>query len=121
MCSIKTGIDTGNLPHLSFVLRKPENLGTEMKNSVCGRTQNMRYLQLCRNKTDRSEANKFTYITEKKTTQVSLKIMKGSMHSHDDDIKDDDINDVVVNNDYTPEIYLGDAWFASVDLAYHSK
>jgi hypothetical protein len=71
---------TGNLPHLSFVLRKPENLGTEMKNSACGRTQIMRYLQLCRKKTDRSEANEFTHITEKKTAQVSLKIMKGSMH-----------------------------------------
>lgn len=40
---------------------------------------------------------------------------------YDDDSENEDINDVLVNNDYTPVIYLGDAWFASVDLAYHSK
>lgn len=111
---------TGNLPHLSFVLRKPENLGTEMKNSVCGRTQIMKYLQLCRKKTDRSEPNEFAYLTEKKTAQVSLKIMKGSKHSHSQQTENEGA-DHATKDDSTPEVCLGDAWFASVDLAYHSK
>lgn len=43
------------------------------------------------------------------------------MHSRDNDSDNENVNDVLVNNDCTPVIYLGDAWFASVDLAYHTK
>jgi hypothetical protein len=111
---------TGNLPHLSFVLRKPENLGTEIKNSVCGKTQIMRYISLCRKKTDKSEPNEFTYITDKKTAQVSLKIMKGCMHNRIEQLENEEHIDTI-NSSSTPEVFLGDAWFASVDLAYHSK
>jgi hypothetical protein len=42
---------TGNLPHLSFILRKPKPLGTkfkrrEFKNMVCGATRMMLALEI---------------------------------------------------------------------------
>jgi len=37
---------TGNLPHLSFILRKPKPLGTEFKNMVCGATRIMLALEI---------------------------------------------------------------------------
>ena len=37
---------TGNLPHLSFILRKPENLGTEFKVVACPVTGIILYLEI---------------------------------------------------------------------------
>ena len=37
---------TGDLPNISYVLRKPEPLGTEFKNVVDGMTGNMLWLEL---------------------------------------------------------------------------
>jgi hypothetical protein len=108
---------TGNLPHLSYVMRKPEPLGTEMKNGTCSKTNIMMFLHLCRGKLDNSEENEFSDITSKKIAQVSLKIMKATMPDRNF------INSQQsrTNLDASPHIVLGDAWFSSVDLAYHAK
>jgi hypothetical protein len=37
---------TGNLPHISYIMRKPKPLGTEFKNMVCGATRMMLALEI---------------------------------------------------------------------------
>jgi len=37
---------TGNLPHLSFILRKPESLGTELKVIACPLTGIILFLEI---------------------------------------------------------------------------
>jgi len=41
---------TGNLPNISFLLRKPEPLGTELKDSGCKVIGDLRFLELQRGK-----------------------------------------------------------------------
>eukprot|EP00957_Ditylum_brightwellii_P035146 2665110-Ditylum_brightwellii.AAC.1 len=48
---------TGGLPHLSFVERKPEPLGTEFKNSACGVIGMFLTMKLQRGKTDTCKPN----------------------------------------------------------------
>jgi len=45
---------TGNLPHLSFVERKPEPLGTEFKTCCCSETGIMLSLEVVRGKLDQT-------------------------------------------------------------------
>ena len=105
---------TGNLPHLSFVKRKPEPLGTEFKDNLDQTTEIMKMLRLCRKRTDTTDVLEYRHMTTKKTAQVSLDIMKKSMHKPEHDLP----NDPNVNPNATKDIFLGDAWFASFDLAF---
>ena len=43
---------TGGLPKLTFIIRKPENLGTEFKTSVCPMTGVMTFMEIQRGKED---------------------------------------------------------------------
>ena len=45
---------TGNLPHLSYVERKPKHVGTELKNYCCSKTGIMICLQIVRGRSDRT-------------------------------------------------------------------
>jgi hypothetical protein len=49
---------TGDLPHLSFVARTPEPLGTELKSAACPLLKVMTHLEICRGKND-SEMAKY--------------------------------------------------------------
>ena len=42
----------GNLPHLSHISRKPEDLGTEFKTAACAELKMMLAMDLCRSRTD---------------------------------------------------------------------
>jgi hypothetical protein len=79
----------------------------------------MMYLRLCRSKTDCSGDNEFRQLTSKKIVQVSLQIMKATMQERGDAERDSD--DGRMNAVPSPQIFLGDAWFSSVELAYHAK
>jgi len=48
---------TGNLPHLSFILRKPENLGTEFKVVACPITGIILYLEIQKGREKMQQAN----------------------------------------------------------------
>ena len=52
---------TGNLPHLSFIQRKPEPLGTELKVAMCTELQVMTFLSLCRGKNDETSTDVKNY------------------------------------------------------------
>jgi len=41
---------SGNLPHLSYILRKPEPLGTEFKNVCCSKTGVLLFLEVQKGK-----------------------------------------------------------------------
>jgi hypothetical protein len=49
---------TGGLPHLSFILRKPEPLGTEFKTIACAATG--KFLRLCH--LESAMASSFCYV-----------------------------------------------------------
>jgi hypothetical protein len=40
----------GGLPNISFILRKPELIGTEFKTSICLKLNVMSYMELCEGK-----------------------------------------------------------------------
>ena len=70
---------TGNLPHLSYVLRKPEPLGTELKCVLCYCLMVFLFFDICRGKSNQSgESKKYTNVTKMKTAQVSLTLMEKS-------------------------------------------
>ena len=102
---------TGNLPHLSYILRKPEPLGTEFKCALCCTLLVFLYLDLCRRKNDEyGESRKYSTQTKMKTAQVSLTLMEKSKVIRASD-------DKYTNPHASPDVYLGDSWFTSVELA----
>ena len=107
---------TGNIPHLSYIIRKPEPLGTEFKNVVDTKSGICTNIRLCRKKTDKAGDNPYEHITHLKTAQATLHLMKGTKRDGSMDY-----GSYITNFGATPDTYLGDAWFASVDLAYHAK
>jgi hypothetical protein len=102
---------TGNLPHLSFIQRKPEPLGTELKVTMCTELMMMKHLYLCRKKDDKTIVSKYASLSKKKTALVSLDLMdlsKVNRSSNDEPAASNDV-------------FLGDAWFSSIDLAILTK
>ena len=70
---------TGNLHHLSYVLRKPEPLGTEIKTVMCCLLCIFLDMNLCRKKGDvAGEDSEFNDASHMKTCRVSLALMKKS-------------------------------------------
>ena len=65
----------GNLPHLTFCARKPEDLGTEFKTVACTETGIMKYVQLCRKRTDDTRTKEYKAVSKKKICQVTLRAM----------------------------------------------
>ena len=47
---------TGGLPNITFILRKPEDLGSEFKNGCCSETGVMMFVELQRGKVGMKEA-----------------------------------------------------------------
>ncbi len=109
-------VKTGNLPHLSYVFRKPEPLGTEFKNCLDGTSKIMLCLYLCRNKNDKKGDDTYDNVTKLKTARVTLKLMEDSE-------KDHDLEDFgnLTNDNATQPTFLGDSWFTSVDMCVLAK
>lgn len=91
---------TGGLPHLSYIFRKPEPLGTEFKNVACAATGVMTYLEIQRGKTPMRNAK---YSKEYGGTGgCTVRMMEGRMQP---------------TSGMEQEIFLGDSWFGSVRCA----
>ena len=103
-------------PHISHIIRKPEPLGTEFKNALDTKSEICLKVRLCRKKTDDAGDNSYDHVTHLKTARATLDLMNGT--KRDESI---DYGEVITNKNATPDTYIGDAWFASVDLAYHAK
>ena len=91
---------TGGMHNISFIMRKPENLGTEFKSSVCAATGIMTYLELQSGRELMKESRYFSHLGA--TASCTLRIAEG-------------VTDKTA--DKPSEIVLGDSWFGSVKAA----
>jgi hypothetical protein len=91
---------TGDLPHLSFIARKPEPLGTEFKSCACPMLKIMTHLEICRGKNEKRIPR---YKNEMGATAAcTCRIAESVCQTH---------------YDGTREIIMGDSWFGSVKTA----
>ena len=87
----------GGLPNISYILRKPEPLGTELKTSVCPTLNIMTFLELCEGK--EGMKNKAFHRSLGATAACAVRMAQGTCQSvHDNHI----------------ETVMGDSWFGSV-------
>ena len=99
---------TGNLPHLSFIQRKPEPLGTEFKVAACGRTGIFLHLELQRGKAAMADAEYANIML--KTAACASRLIKNTRNCGRNG-EDEEERKMSAQRD----TYLGDAWFGSVD------
>ena len=97
----------GDLPHLTFIKRKPEPLGTEMKAAADTATRITLYLEIQKGK-EVMENEEFTDICSKVTSACTKRLVKYSSRKFQE-IENEGL-------EYT-ETWLGNAWFASVQTA----
>ncbi len=104
MCAYKPRSDTGGLPNLTFIIRKPEPLGTEMKCVACPKTGIILGLEIQRGKTEmkKLELHKNLGATSSCVARMAG-LTSGSGQPHDD------------ANHF--KVFAGDSWFASVRTA----
>jgi len=88
---------TGNLPHLSFILQKLENLGTGFKVVACLITRIILYLEIQKGHEQMQQA---LYSPQCSVTACMLQLVEGLMKG------------VQVTDKW--QLYFGDSWFASV-------
>ena len=127
---------TGNLPHLSHIQRKPENLGTELKTVACPHLRIMLAIEICRSKNDPNGREFVRQYKGKKTTACCIRLLKasdqrktvideaestGSHLSNRERQKHWD--KAFFNRQASRDIYIGDSWFGSVAsaLAFHEN
>ena len=91
---------TSNFPNISFIARKPENLGTEFKNSVCPVLGVMMFLEIQRGRNGMDRHDFFKELGA--TASCTVRVAKGSSHKSIDNV---------------PEIVVADSWFGSVKAA----
>lgn len=98
----------GNLPHLSFIQRKPEDLGTEFKSCACGVLGMMLALELQRGKDDNTCSKFLREMNNKKAAACTLRLAEESSQ------RDLPANDDSLNPHHTEDIHIADSWFGSV-------
>jgi hypothetical protein len=87
----------GGLPNISYILRKPEPLGTEFKTSVCPRLNVMKHLEICEGK-DNMRSKPFQKELGR-TTACAVRMSQGTCQTF---------------IDQKVEVVSGDSWFSSV-------
>ena len=90
----------GGLPNLSFIMRKPEDLGIEFKSAVCPILGIMTFLEIQRGKDDMKKSEYFSEIGA--TASCGLRAAKACSHK---------------TGEGPEELVLGDSWFGSVKAA----
>lgn len=94
---------TGNLPNLSYIQRKPEPLGTELKVTADAHTGMFLFLEIQRGKEAMRRAE-FAQETLK-TTACTARLMKYTAQTWDNEKR---------SQPWDRTTYYGDAWFGSV-------
>lgn len=97
---------TGNLPHLSYIFRKPEPLGTEFKVTACAETRILLHLELQRGS---KAMGCYKYQNEYKATAACVLRMSEETERRRNK---SDINQE--HFDVPKQTWLGDSWFTSV-------
>ena len=109
----------GNLPHITFLKRKPENLGTEFKVTADAATGIFLFLEIQRGKHPMRDPNVVEYADVLKPTAACTKRMAKHTKREEVSVTEsnrDDVNNVNSNN-LLKETWLGDSWFSSVPAA----
>lgn len=98
----------GNLPHLSSIDEKPENLGTELKVAMVTETHITLFFEIQMGK---SVIDFVEYVDEIpwKTSACTARLVKGATQPIKETIPEE-----LINNQNARDTYLGDAWFGSV-------
>lgn len=105
MCSWRPRTtETGGLPNISYIRRKPEPLGTEFKVSACTETKCILYLEIQRGRDAMRAAEGSN--EHGCTAACSLRLVKGSMNCGQEK-----------GQHSVRNIFLGDSWFASIKTA----
>ena len=99
----------GNLPHLSWVLRKPEPLGTEFKVVADSETGMLLHLELMRGKHKGMEDLKYAK-QYKATCATVVRLQEATARTTNVDRKGD-------THAIPKETLMGDSWFTSVQAA----
>jgi hypothetical protein len=107
----------GNLPHLSFILRKPEDLGTEFKNAACAETGINLFIEIQRGKLPMRELE-FNN-PHRPCSACTLRLTKGSIHCGQR--IESSPSESATSPTATGDLFYGDSWFASVESATHTK
>ena len=100
---------TGGLPHLSYIARKPEPLGTEFKNLVDGVTGSMLWLEIQEGK-ERMKSKPFQNMGG--TTACVMRGVAACGSTF--------MNLPLLNEEesiHEPRVFYGDSWFGSVKAA----
>ena len=100
MCHMIHTTPKGDLPHYSYNFRKPESLGTEMKNDPCSRLGTMLHLEIQKGK-------------EAKKTSKCQNVLGGTTAC----MKRLDISTKECGQLTSNDIYFDDIWFSSVKNA----
>jgi len=106
---IKRTTKTGGLPHLSFIARKPEPLGTEFKNLVDGVTGAMLWLEIQEGK-ERMKKKQFQNMGSTAACVMRGVAACGSTF----------MNLPIIETEeriHEPRLFFGDSWFGSVKAA----
>jgi Transposase IS4 len=99
----------GGLPHISYILRKPEPLGTEFKSVACSKTGIMLFLEIQEGKN--AMATKEFTVDMGATGACSLRLIGGSAYSGQKWKTRKQAKD-----DGKAELFKGDSWFSGVPL-----
>jgi hypothetical protein len=99
---------TGDLPHLSYILRKPEPLGTEFKNIACTITGVFLHLEIQRGKLP-MRALRYTAL-HGVTAATTMRMIEATNKCGQDGS---------VRN-ASEDIAFGDSWFVSVEAVTHA-
>ena len=106
---------TGNLPHLSCILRKPEPLGSEFKVVADSVTGMLLYLELQRGKKGMDKAKYAD--TKKATAACCIRLAEGTVRvtNENGDASVATPSPTPTREDPIPkQTFLGDSWFTSV-------
>jgi hypothetical protein len=111
----------GNLPHISYIQRKPEDLGTEFKNVACSETGIMLHLEIQRGKLP-MHALEFNN-PHKPCAACTLRLCKSTLHCGQriDALDYEAVDGLPTNMNDEGDLFYGDSWFASVETATHTK
>lgn len=99
----------GNVPHISHIQRKPEDLGIEFKVTADVKTEIFLFMEIQRGKDAMNDPTFAEFTDTLKVTSACTKRMAKTTKRERSEEED--------NNQPKKEIWLGDSWFSSVPAA----
>lgn len=110
---------TGNLPHLTYCERKPEDLGTEFKVVACPEIGCCLYLEI---QEGRDAMRRAEHTNELSVTKACTVRLCENTQREEESVDENEVDIFRQNDDNKPvDTYLGDSWFGHVDTCLYIK